>query len=76
MNKTEKQYKKYMENMFPVNENYNQVMKKIDFNKIMNSITEKLMVLPNDTIVYSGHGDITMIGDEKNIYLELKPKDF
>lgn len=33
MNKTEKQYKKYMENMFPVNENYNQVMKKIDFNK-------------------------------------------
>ena len=44
-----------------------------DFNKIMNSITEKLMVLPNDTIVYSGHGDITMIGDEKNIYLELKP---
>ena len=47
-----------------------------DFNKIMNSITEKLMVLPNDTIVYSGHGDITMIGDEKNIYLELKPKDF
>lgn len=47
-----------------------------DFNKIMNSITEKLMVLPNDTIVYAGHGDITMIGDEKNIYLELKPKDF
>ena len=33
MNKTEKQYKKYMENMFPVNENYNQVIKKIDFNK-------------------------------------------
>ena len=47
-----------------------------DFNKIINSITEKLMVLPDDTIVYSGHGDITMIGDEKNIYLELKPKDF
>lgn len=47
-----------------------------DFNKIINSITERLMVLPDETIVYPGHGDITMIKDEKNIYLELKPKDF
>ena len=47
-----------------------------DFNKIINSITDKLMVLPDETIVYPGHGDVTMIKDEKNIYLELKPKDF
>ena len=47
-----------------------------DFNKIINSITERLMTLPDETIVYPGHGDITMIKDEKNIYLELKPKDF
>ena len=47
-----------------------------DFNKIINSITDRLMVLPEETIVYPGHGDVTMIKDEKNIYLELKPKDF
>ena len=47
-----------------------------DFNQIINSITDKLMVLPDDTIVYPGHGNVTMIKDEKNIYLELKPKDF
>ena len=47
-----------------------------DFNKIINSITEKLMVLPDDTIVYPGHGKITMIQDERNIYIELKGKDF
>ena len=43
---------------------------------IMDSITNKLMVLPEDTIVYPGHGKITMISDEQNIYLELQPKDF
>ncbi len=41
---------------------------------IMNSITNKLLILPDDTIVYPGHGKSTMIGDEKPIYLELKPK--
>jgi len=43
---------------------------------IMTSITDKLMTLPDETIVYPGHGKITMIQDEKNIYLELKEKDF
>ena len=42
----------------------------------MDSITYKLMVLPDETIVYPGHGRTTMISDEKNIYLELKPKEF
>ena len=41
---------------------------------IMDSIINKLMKLPDDTIVYPGHGLSTKIGDEKPIYLELKPK--
>jgi glyoxylase-like metal-dependent hydrolase (beta-lactamase superfamily II) len=41
---------------------------------IMDSIINKLLVLPEDTIVYPGHGKTTMIRDEKPIYLELKPK--
>lgn len=45
-----------------------------DFKQIINSITKKLMILPEDTIVYPGHGKSTMIGNEKPIYLELKPR--
>ena len=41
---------------------------------IIDSITNKLMILPDETIVYPGHGTITMIKEEKPIYLELKPK--
>lgn len=43
---------------------------------IMDSIVHKLMVLPEETIVYPGHGVMTMLKDEKPIYLELKPKLF
>ena len=43
---------------------------------IMDSIVNKLMVLPDETIVYPGHGMMTKIGEEKSIYLELKPKDY
>lgn len=46
------------------------------FEEIINSITFKLMELPDETIVYPGHGRTTMIQDEKMIYLELRPKDF
>ncbi len=42
--------------------------------KILKSITNKLMKLPDETIVYPGHGLSTRIKDEKPIYLELKPK--
>ena len=42
--------------------------------EIMDSITKKLLVLPDDTICYPGHGLSTKIKDEKPIYLELKPK--
>ena len=34
------------------------------------------MPLPDDTIVYPGHGKITMIQDERNIYIELRAKEF
>ena len=36
-----------------------------DFETLMHSITEKLMVLPDDTTVCSGHGPITSIGRER-----------
>jgi len=41
---------------------------------IMNSITEKLLILPDETIVYPGHGKSTMIEEEKPIYFELEPR--
>ncbi len=44
------------------------------FENIISSITNKLMVLPDETIVYPGHGRSTMIELEKPIYLELKPR--
>lgn len=43
--------------------------------QIMDSITNRLLVLPEDTIVYPGHGKSTIIKEEEPIYLELKPKD-
>ena len=45
-----------------------------DFDTIIKSITKKLMILPDETIVYPGHGKSTMIREEKPIYLELKPR--
>ena len=47
-----------------------------NFEELINSITDRLMVLPEETIVYPGHGKVTMISDERNIYLELRQKDF
>jgi hydroxyacylglutathione hydrolase len=39
---------------------------------LLNSIRQKLFVLPDETIVYSGHGPATTIGEEKaeNTYLQ------
>ena len=42
--------------------------------EIMDSIMEKLLKLPDDTIVYPGHGKSTMIREEKPIYEELSPR--
>ena len=44
------------------------------FSDIINSITNKLMILPPETIVYPGHGRVTSIKEEEPIYLELKPR--
>ena len=35
------------------------------FPQIIRSIHEKLLVLPDDLVVYPGHGDTTTIGDER-----------
>ena len=41
------------------------------FNDLINSLTGKILLLPEETIVYSGHGPKTNIKDEKmfNPYL-------
>ena len=44
--------------------------------EIMDSIINKILVLPDETIIYPGHGRSTMVGDEKPIYLKLRKKDF
>ena len=36
-----------------------------DYETLMNSISEKLMVLPDETTVCSGHGPVTTIGRER-----------
>lgn len=45
------------------------------FEEIIDSITKKLLILPDETIVYPGHGKSTLIGEERPIYLELKPRE-
>ena len=42
-----------------------------NFDVLMESIHTKLLTLPDDTIVYPGHGPATTIGDERtgNAYL-------
>jgi glyoxylase-like metal-dependent hydrolase (beta-lactamase superfamily II) len=37
-----------------------------DYDILMNSIRERLMTLPDDVQVYSGHGPVTSIGRERN----------
>lgn len=36
-----------------------------DYETLLNSINEKLMVLPDETVVCSGHGSLTTIGQER-----------
>lgn len=46
------------------------------FIDIINSITNKLMILPEDTIIYPGHGRSTMVKEEESIYLDLKSSKY
>lgn len=41
---------------------------------IMKSIMNKLLILPEDTIIYPGHGKSSMIKDEEPIYFNLQPR--
>ena len=41
---------------------------------IMDSIINKILKLPDEVIIYPGHGRATKIGDERTIYIDLKPK--
>lgn len=41
---------------------------------IMNSIMQKILKLPDKTIIYPGHGKSSMIREERPIYEELKPR--
>lgn len=43
-----------------------------NFDDLIHSITQRLLPLPDETIVYSGHGPLTTIGNEKkyNPYLQ------
>lgn len=38
-----------------------------DHDTLLRNIREKLFVLPDDTVVYSGHGPVTTIGEEKKL---------
>ncbi len=46
------------------------------FEAVIKSITERIMTLPEDTIIYPGHGKSTMVKEEEPIYLELKGKEY
>ena len=45
-----------------------------NFPDIIASITNKLATLPDNTIVYPGHGKSTRIKEEEPIYLSLRPR--
>lgn len=47
-----------------------------NFEAIIKSITDRIMTLPEDTIIYPGHGKSTMVKEEEPIYLELRAKDY
>ena len=36
-----------------------------DYKTLMNSIETQIMTLPDDTLIYSGHGDVTTVGTER-----------
>ena len=47
--------------------------RKGSFEDLSKSIKTRLYTLPDDTIVYTGHGPITTIGDEKRYNAFVRP---
>ena len=45
------------------------------FTDIIRSIENKIMILPEETFIYPGHGKTSIIKEEEVIYLNLKPKE-
>jgi len=43
--------------------------------QVIDSITRKLLVLPDDTTVYPGHGDDTTIGEARRQYQEFASRE-
>ena len=48
-----------------------------DFKKIMDSLTAKIFILPDEVQVFSGHGDSTTLGKERKAFeaFRAKPHD-
>ena len=46
------------------------------FEDIILSITNKIMILPEETIIYPGHGKATKVKEEEIIYLNLRKKKY
>jgi glyoxylase-like metal-dependent hydrolase (beta-lactamase superfamily II) len=44
-----------------------------DYATLMASIRDKLLTLPDATVVYPGHGDATTIGEERQLNPFLRP---
>ena len=40
-----------------------------DFQTLMNTIKTKIFTLPEDTKLFTGHGEFTIVADEKNLFL-------
>jgi hydroxyacylglutathione hydrolase len=47
-----------------------------DFRQILESITRKLLPLPDDTVVYPGHGEATILGREKHAIQRFSARPF
>lgn len=46
-----------------------------EFQQIIETITQKLFALPDEVVVYSGHGDPVTIGQAKAEYAEFEARD-
>lgn len=46
-----------------------------DFQAEIDSITTRILILPEDTIIYPGHGRSTMVREEQPLYFNLRPSE-